>query len=127
MNAPLSRVFEAANCRTQEELANLLGIRQSAISDAKRRGSVPSEWLVCLFRLRNVNPEWVLTGCGPRFLDKGNGHDSRQYPERAPKPSPDLLRLFSSKALADELVRRTSVPACHAKNRPVLENSMAGT
>ena len=54
---PLARVFEAANCRTQEELAGLLGIRQSAVSDAKRRKSVPSEWLVCLFRLRSVTHE----------------------------------------------------------------------
>ena len=117
MNAPLSRVFEAANCRTQEELAGLLGIRQSAISDAKRRGSVPSEWLVCLFRLRNVNPEWVLTGCGPRFVDKGNGHDHAIQVEKKPSPTPDMLRLFSSKALADELVRRTSLAACHSRKR----------
>ncbi|MDR3074116.1 MAG: helix-turn-helix domain containing protein [Deltaproteobacteria bacterium] len=115
MNAPLTRVFEAANCRTQEELAGLLGIRQSAISDAKRRGSVPSEWLVCLFRLRNVNPEWVLTGCGPRFLDKGNGQDQPTHVERRIKPTMDMLRHFSSKALADELVRRSSTPACHSK------------
>ena len=117
MNAPLTRVFEAADCRTQEELARILGIRQSAISDAKRRGSVPSEWLVCLFRLRNVNPEWVLTGCGPKFLDKGNGQDIPIKVERKPKPSPDVLRHFSSKALADELVRRTSMAACHNRGR----------
>lgn len=119
MNAPLSRVFEAANCRTQEELAGLLGIRQSAISDAKRRGSVPSEWLVCLFRLRNVNPEWVLTGCGPRFLDKGNGQDRPVASEKPQKPSIDMLRMFSSKALADELVRRASIPACHSRKHAI--------
>lgn len=114
-NAALSRVFEAANCRTQEELATLLGIRQSAISDAKRRGSVPSEWLVCLFRLRNVNPEWVLTGCGPKYLVKDNGQDAMPETLHKPKPTADVLRLFSSKALADELVRRASPAACHAR------------
>ena len=117
MSTPLERVFEAADCRTQEELANLLGIRQSAVSDAKRRKSVPSEWLVCLFRLRGVNPEWVLTGCGPKFLNKENGSDSSAHWERKPKASPELLRMFSSKALADELVRRSTSSATHAKKQ----------
>lgn len=113
-NAALCRVFEATNCRTQEELASLLGIRQSAISDAKRRGSVPSEWLVCLFRLRNVNPEWILTGCGPKYLNKDNGQDA--VPEAPNKTkSADVLRLFSSKALADELLRRASPAARHTR------------
>ena len=114
---PLARVFEAANCRTQEELAGLLGIRQSAVSDAKRRKSVPSEWLVCLFRLRSVNPEWVLTGCGPKYLNKDNGQDSANQVEKKEKPSIEALRHFSSKALADELVRRAGTPACHSKKR----------
>lgn len=114
---PLSRVFEAADCRTQEELAGLLGIRQSAVSDAKRRKSVPSEWLVCLFRLRSVNPEWVLTGCGPKFLNKESGQNSATFMERKPKPSVEMLRQFSSKALADELVRRAGEPACHSKKK----------
>ena len=115
MNAPISRVFEAAGCRTQEELASLLGIRQSAISDAKRRGSVPAEWLISLFRLRNINPEWILTGCGPKFLDKEKGHDISADGPSMPKATPDVLRLFSARALADELVRRTSIAACHSK------------
>ncbi len=114
---PLARVFEAANCRTQEELAGLLGIRQSAVSDAKRRKSVPSEWLVCLFRLRSVNPEWVLTGCGPKYLNKGNGQNSGMQQERNAKPSAAMLHLFSTKDLADELVRRAGTPACHGRKR----------
>lgn len=116
-STPLTRVFEAANCRTQEELAGLLGIRQSAVSDAKRRKSVPSEWLVCLFRLRGVNPEWVLTGCGPRFLNKENGQDSAAQAALPLTPTQEVLRFFSSKALADELVRRAEPPACHSKKK----------
>ncbi len=117
ISTPLTRVFEAANCRTQEELAGLLGIRQSAVSDAKRRKSVPSEWLVCLFRLRSVNPEWVLTGCGPKYLNKKDGLNSLAIDEKKSNPSPEFLHLFSSKELADELVRRTGMPACHSRKR----------
>ena len=66
--ARLSRVFEAAGCRTQLELAAILDIRQSSISDAKRRGAIPSEWLIKLLYLRGVNPTWIMDGIGPKFL-----------------------------------------------------------
>ncbi|GAB1410048.1 hypothetical protein MASR1M90_12020 [Desulfovibrionales bacterium] len=35
------RVFEAAECRTQAQLASVLEVRQSSISDAKRRKIFP--------------------------------------------------------------------------------------
>lgn len=66
--ASLRRVFEAAGCRTQVELAEFLGVRQSSVSDAKKRGSVPAEWLLKLLFLRGINPIWVLTGQGARWM-----------------------------------------------------------
>ncbi len=68
MNEAFKRVFEAAACRTQVELADVLDIRQSSISDAKRRNSIPSEWLLKILRFKRINPEWILTGEGPRYL-----------------------------------------------------------
>lgn len=63
-----ARVFEAANCRTQTCLAELLEIKQSSISDAKRRKAIPSDWLVKLFEKKRVNPEWIRTGQGGKVL-----------------------------------------------------------
>lgn len=65
---PLQRVFEIVQCKTQMELADYLGIRQSSISDAKRRNSVPAEWLIKLLRMKGINPDWVLSGQGPRYM-----------------------------------------------------------
>ena len=62
------RLFEAAECRTQTELADLLGIRQSSIAVAKRRNRLPSDWLLKLLRLRNINPDWIIFGSGPKYL-----------------------------------------------------------
>lgn len=53
--------------RTQEDMAELLGIRQSSISDAKRRDSIPPEWLVTLQLQYDLNPRWVLTGHSDMF------------------------------------------------------------
>ena len=68
MPEPLERVFEAAGCRTQVELADFLGITQSSIADAKKRKRIPAEWLLTLWRKRGINPDWILTGQGARGL-----------------------------------------------------------
>ena len=64
----LDRVFKAAGCRTQVELADFLGITQSSISDAKRRKSIPAEWLLALVLHKGIHPHWILTGEGPRLM-----------------------------------------------------------
>lgn len=66
--AQFKRVFEAAECKTQSALAELLEIKQSSISDAKRRKAVPSDWLVKLYEKRRINPEWIRMGQGGKLL-----------------------------------------------------------
>ena len=68
MSSALERVFQTAGCRTQQQLAEFLGISQSSISDAKRREVIPAEWLLKLLRDRGVNPDWILTGEGVHYL-----------------------------------------------------------
>ena len=50
------RMRIATGCRTQMELADVLEIRQSSISDAKRRVAVPAAWLLTLLTREGVNP-----------------------------------------------------------------------
>lgn len=42
-DAQMERIHRATGTRTQVELAEFLGIRQSAVSDARRRGKIPAE------------------------------------------------------------------------------------
>lgn len=88
----LERIQEVTLARTQVELADVLEIRQSSVSDAKRRATVPDSWLVKLLDKLGVNPGWILTGHGPRYLvgaDKPGevalGEWSRPEP---PEPEP---------------------------------------
>lgn len=69
--AVTERLFKVAKCKTQLQLANFMGIRQSSVSDAIRRKSIPAEWLLTLLRHDQTNPDWVLTGKGPRYLRPG--------------------------------------------------------
>ncbi|MCL1940023.1 MAG: helix-turn-helix domain containing protein [Desulfovibrionaceae bacterium] len=75
----LQRFFEAAGCRTQVELADFLGIKQSSISDAKRRRRIPSDWLLKLWRKKGVNPDWILTGQGPKGLQPVDLNNFRTF------------------------------------------------
>lgn len=68
------RIREATNARTQVELAAVLGIKQSSISDAKRRGSIPADWFLTLFEERGINPDWLKKGVGPVFLRTCGGY-----------------------------------------------------
>ncbi len=115
--ARLARVFEAAGCRTQLQLAAILDIRQSSISDAKRRGAIPSEWLIKLLYLRGVNPAWIMDGIGPKFLAPSDDAADANYPYESFPPvracDADIvrkvLRCFPARDLEGELQRRRVV------------------
>lgn len=104
----LERIKLITDARTQVELATFLGIRQSEVSDAKRRKEIPSSWLVILMLMKNVNPEWILTGKGPYVITRLpvlNDHEIEEVIV-AEKSDKEALRRLPSRILADELVRR---------------------
>lgn len=76
-NVIFGRIKEITGSRTQVELAEILGIRQSSISDAKKRESVPSDWYLKLFEIYGVNPLWIKAGHEPQFFLPGVGINSR--------------------------------------------------
>lgn len=68
MTTPFDRIAEATGARTQVQLAQVLGIQQSRISDAKRRGALPDSWLITLLGRFNLNPFWIRTGEGFQYM-----------------------------------------------------------
>ena len=109
--AQMERIHVVTQARTQVELADFLGIRQSAVSDAKRRERIPSDWLVTLMRTKNVYPEWVLTGCGPCCVCGGTPPGQYEPGDKTEERLADeaALRRLSARSLADELLRRIAV------------------
>lgn len=98
------RIFEAAECRTQVELAELLGIKQSSISDAKHRKNIPSDWRVKLFEKTRVNPEWILYGEGAKYLIPADEQQALPHVVRVTEVRPP--QECSAQELFNELVRR---------------------
>lgn len=74
------RIKFATNTRTQVELAEVLDIRQSSISDAKRRNSVPADWYMKLFEKFGLNPDWLKQGSGPMYLRTEQGYQPQEAP-----------------------------------------------
>lgn len=66
-----ARIQAATRTRTQTEIADLLGIKQSSISDAKKKNTIPDGWLVTLYRSCGLEPDWVLYGQEPASRREG--------------------------------------------------------
>lgn len=72
--AAMERIKKVFGVRTQVQLAEVLDVRQSSISDARRRCSIPAGWLLKIWRLSGYSPDWIMDGddCGHRFAVAAN-------------------------------------------------------
>lgn len=64
----LARIQLVTGAQTQVQLAEVLGVRQSSISDAKRRSSIPAEWQLKMLNGYGIMPKWIMTGLGPQHV-----------------------------------------------------------
>lgn len=89
------RIIAVTGVKTQTELAEVLEVKQSSVSDAiSRGGGIPSNWLVTLTEKFAVNPRWIKTSEGAQYLQPADG-------------SPILsLKDYSMEILLAELGRR---------------------
>lgn len=105
-NEIMMRIHSVTNTKTQSELARFLGIRQSSISDAKKRRAIPAEWLVKLLKHKSTNPDWILLGVEPIFLGPAIGEStSRIIYLTETKPPKEC----SAQELITELVSRALI------------------
>jgi hypothetical protein len=65
------RICTALEVRTQTDLADMLDIHQSCVSEARQRGVIPGAWAVKLLSRRRLNPLWVYEGLPPVFVNDG--------------------------------------------------------
>lgn len=54
-----ARILAVTHTKTQVEIAELLDVRQSSISDASKRGNIPPDWYLKLYRKFGINPDWI--------------------------------------------------------------------
>lgn len=64
------RVSAVLSLTSQQELATLLNVNRSAITQAKTRNSVPESWIAILAREHNLSIQWLTTGRGDEYTEK---------------------------------------------------------
>jgi phage repressor protein C with HTH and peptisase S24 domain len=72
----LNRVFQATGISSQTELASVLKINRSAITQARKKDAIPDRWMLQLYRAYGLNPDWVETGAGQTYLKAPASGDS---------------------------------------------------
>lgn len=108
--AQLRRLHRVCGTSNMTELASFFQLGIPELAAAKRLGRIPDGWLLFLLRSRGVNPDWLLSGCGPKSLGPVPAAGPESYVEgNAPQKrleGLESLRRFSSRDLAEELLRR---------------------
>ena len=57
-----ARAAKAAGLTSQAELAALLGVHRSAVTQAKRKNGVPKAWVLAVSRRTGADPDWLEFG-----------------------------------------------------------------
>ena len=125
-----ARIAQALKIATQLELADILNIRQSSISDAKRRGVIPGEWALKLYKNYRLNPRWIYDGLPPAFLslqdakpDDASPNDSSfllKYPEGA------LAAVRMADASMEPSIRRDAFVGIHLLDKQMSPDALHG-
>jgi len=111
-DAAMGRIKEVTGASTQVQLAEVLEVRQSSISDAKRRASIPADWLLKIQRKHHVFADWLLTGEGPRETTGGASARLAELTEelhrvmRETESQADIIRnsLVHARTTLDDLI-----------------------
>jgi phage repressor protein C with HTH and peptisase S24 domain len=73
----LLRVYKATGAGSQTDLAALLRVNRSAITQARKKNSIPAKWILRLYRAYGLNPDWVENGAGPMRIEAAAGDADR--------------------------------------------------
>ena len=77
VNAAYDRMLESAGCKDFNELARILGISAGAyIELAKKKKSLPNNWLIKLFDMLGCNPSYIRYGTLPKYFKKEDHGES---------------------------------------------------
>lgn len=74
-----NRVRQGAGFKNQTALASFLEIRTASVTDAKNRGSFPSDWAVKIAGSYGLSTDWILTGEGSMTRESGVAEASPAY------------------------------------------------
>lgn len=93
----IGRMIDALKVGTQSGLARELGVSRGAISDAKAKNKVPSDWMLKLFRAYSLNPFWLETGRGAMFLREDEVREDLQVTDAVQQDGYEYIPLVEAR------------------------------
>lgn len=73
----IERVKAAIDGRTQKDIGDFMGVKQSTVCDAIRREAIPARWLVVLYRKLRINPDWIEGRSSAKYVQEMQYPDNR--------------------------------------------------
>jgi len=70
----ITRIYESTEIDSQLKLASVIGVNRSAITQARKKNSVPESWILRLYKIYGLNPEWLENGSGKVFINPADDH-----------------------------------------------------
>jgi phage repressor protein C with HTH and peptisase S24 domain len=93
------RIAEATGISSQTQLASILNVNRSAITQAKGNDSIPAKWILHLSREFGLNPDWIEKGTGNKLIRA----DEETAFEKIPKVKARLSAGGGSFEVGDEI------------------------
>lgn len=91
-NEFIPKAGQITGCNTQMELAKILEVNRSAITQAKNRDAVPERWLLTLARKYSLPPDWFETGVTTPYTALPRAEIARIY-EPEPDYNPEVVNI----------------------------------
>lgn len=91
-NEFISKAGQITGCNTQMELAKILEVNRSAITQAKNRDAVPERWLLTLARKYTLPPDWFETGVTTPYTALPRAEIARIF-EPEPDYNPEIINI----------------------------------
>lgn len=67
-NIFFERVAKTTGISNLSDLARILNVNRSAVTQARKKDSVPAKWILHLYKQHGLNPKWLEDGSGPASL-----------------------------------------------------------
>jgi len=58
----IDRIMSATKSKTETDLARALEVKPQSVSQAKKKGSIPAQWFVCIALKYDVSLDWLVSG-----------------------------------------------------------------
>jgi len=58
----IDRIMSATKSKTETDLARALEVKPQSVSQAKKKGSIPAQWFVCIALKYGVSLDWLVSG-----------------------------------------------------------------